>query len=77
MMTFREYLMMREWYGGSANDPSNVEDEGDGGDGVEKRMVKPGAFPTYGDDEMPITDRNRKSRPSYMRKGGVRRRGKI
>ena len=49
MSNFYNWLKKRdESYGGSANDPSSVDDEGDGGDGVEKRMEKPGAFPTYG-----------------------------
>ena len=64
-MKFLDWLRQRnENYGGSANDPSNVEDEGDGGDGVERRMEKPGAFPTYGDD-LPITKKNR---PRFMKK---------
>lgn len=59
MIEFIKWLKKRdENYGGSANDPSNVEDEGDGGDGVEKKMEKPGAFPSYGDD-LPITNKNR------------------
>lgn len=64
-MKFLDWLRQRnENYGGSANDPSNVEDEGDGGDGVERRMEKPGAFPTYGDD-LPITKKNH---PRFMKK---------
>lgn len=59
-MSFLNWLNKRdENFGGSANDPSNVEDEGDGIEGVEKRMEKPGAFPTYGDD-LPITQKNKK-----------------
>ena len=65
-MKFHDYLKAKEWYGGSANDPSNVEDEGDGGDGVEKRMEKPGAFPVYSQSENPPTPA--KQRPA-ARKG--------
>jgi len=61
MMKFHDYLKAREWYGGSANDPSNVEDEGDGGDGVEKRMEKPGAFPVYAQSELPPTPANQRN----------------
>ena len=64
---FEDFLRKREWYGGSANNPSGVEDEGDGGDALDKKIVKPGAFPSYGDD-LPITDKNRKSKISYMKK---------
>jgi len=57
MQSFRDYLTKREWFGGSANDPSNVEDEGDGGDGVAARMVGRGAFPFYSDSEKPPVKR--------------------
>lgn len=68
--SFIDWLSKRdENYGGSANDPSNVEDEGDGGDGVEKRMEKPGAFPTYsGGDDLPITARNRRNKLTFSKK---------
>jgi len=70
MSNFYNWLKKRdESYGGSANDPSSVDDEGDGGDGVEKRMEKPGAFPTYGND-LPITNKN-KSQKIVGRTGGV------
>lgn len=63
MSGFINWLKKKEEsYGGSFNDPSNVEDEGDGGDGVEKRMEKPGAFPTYGKDDLPFTSKNNKKR---------------
>lgn len=69
MASFIDWLNRRnENYGGSANDPSNVEDEGDGGDGVEKRMEKPGAFPVYGADDLPITARNRRNKLSMSKK---------
>lgn len=61
MYSFKDFLTKKEWYGGSANDPSSVDDEGDGGDGVDRRMEKPGAFPTYGDD-LPITPKNKKNK---------------
>jgi len=66
--SFLDYLNKKEWFGGSANDPSSVEDEGDGGDGVAKRMIAPGAFPTYSDNELPITAKNRKNKIRYMKK---------
>lgn len=54
-MNFKKWFI--ENYGGSANDPSNVEDEGDGS--VEKTLEKPGAFPTY---ELP-----KKKKKIYLR----------
>lgn len=71
-MKFADWLKRRnENFGGSANDPSNVEDEGDGGDGVEKRMEKPGAFPTYSLDgqDLPITAKNRRNKIGFAKKG--------
>lgn len=64
MYSFKKFLLRKEWYGGSANDPSSVEDEGDGGEGVYRRMEKPGAFPTYGDD-LPITKKNMKNKQKF------------
>ena len=52
--TFFKYVQKRENYG-SVNDLSNVEDEGDGGKGVEKRMG----------NNLPITRRNK---INYMKK---------
>jgi hypothetical protein len=65
--TFQQFVQQRENYGGSPADPSGVDDQGDGGDGVEKRMEKPGAFPTYTLDgsDLPIT---RKNRSNFMKK---------
>lgn len=57
-ISFKEFL---EWYGGSPNDPSSVDDEGDGGEGVDRRMEKPGAFPSYGDD-LPVTNKNKRNK---------------
>lgn len=62
----RSLFGRNEWYGGSANDPSNVEDEGDGT--VDKHIAKPGAFPVYSSDELPVTARNRKSKVKFMSK---------
>lgn len=61
MYSFKEFLIKKEWHGGSANDPSSVDDEGDGGEGVDRRMEKPGAFPSYGDD-LPITNKNKRNK---------------
>lgn len=55
MNNFKEWLNKIENYGGSANFVSGVSDEGDGGDGVISMLDKPGAFPTYGGDNLPIT----------------------
>jgi hypothetical protein len=73
MYSFKKYLQKKEWYGGSANDPSSVEDEGDGGEGVGSRMEKPGAFPTYGDD-LPITKKNKKNKQDITKKKSIYRR---
>lgn len=73
-MSFTEWFKRRikENYGGSANDPSNVEDEGDGGDGVEKRREKPAGNPSQGypsyslnNSDLPIT---RKNKINYTKK---------
>jgi hypothetical protein len=61
MKTFIEFI---ENYGGSVYDPSGVEDHGDGGDEVIKKLPKQGAFPTYGND-LPITKKNK---INYMKK---------
>lgn len=61
MYSFKDFLNKKEWYGGSANDPSSVEDEGDGLEGVARKSEKPGAFPTYGDD-LPITKKNKNNK---------------
>ena len=61
MVSFKNWLLKKENYGGSANFPSGVEDEGDGGDALANKMEKPGAFPTYGDD-LPITKKNRSNK---------------
>lgn len=65
--SFLDYLKQREWYGGSANNPSGTSYDADGGDAVEKMIEKPGAFPAYGDD-LPITAKNRKNKIKYMKK---------
>lgn len=71
MSSFHNWLNQRiknEYYGGNAGDPSGVNDEGDGGDGVIKRLEKTGgAFPRYGDD-LPITAKNRKNPIKTMKK---------
>ena len=70
-MSFLNWLRKRdESYGGSAGNPSGVDDEGDGGDGVEKRMEKPGAFPTYTLDgrDLPITAKNRRNKIGFAKK---------
>lgn len=59
MKSFIEWLEKKESYGGSASYPSGAEEQGDGGDELNRRLEKPGAFPTYGDD-LPITKKNRK-----------------
>ena len=59
MITFKKWL---ENYGGSANFPSGVEDEGDGGDALNNKMIKPGAFNTYGDD-LPINKKQSSETP--------------
>ena len=73
MSVFKNWLRRRdctmEYYGGSAIDPSGVEDEGDGGDALANKMEKPGAFPTYslsGADK-PITGKNRRN-VNFMKK---------
>ena len=67
MQSFLEYIKQREWYGGSANNPSGTSYDADGGEAVEKQMEKPGAFPTYGDD-LPITAKNRMNKIRKMKK---------
>lgn len=69
MSSFIDWLSKKdESYGGSANNPSGVEDEGDGGDGLIRKMEKPGAFPTYGADDLPITSKNRKNKLTFAKK---------
>ena len=65
MQNFKNWLTKLEYYGGSANNPSGVEDEGDGGDGVKSKMERPGAFPTYGGDDLPITPKNKKRKEDF------------
>jgi hypothetical protein len=74
MYSFKDFLQKKEWYGGSSNDPSSVDDEGDGGDGVDRRMEKPGAFPTYGDD-LPITKKNRTNKQRLPGKAVYKNKG--
>lgn len=59
MESFANWLIKKESYGGSASYPSGAEEQGDGGEGVNRRLEKPGAFPTYGDD-LPITKKNKR-----------------
>ena len=61
MKSFIEWLKKFENFGGSAVSPSSAEDEGDGGETLNRKLEKPGAFPTYGDD-LPITKKNRKNK---------------
>lgn len=72
MYSFKYFLQKKEWYGGSANDPSSADDEGDGGDGVDRRLEKPGAFPTYGDD-LPITKKNKKNKQRLPLQRNIKR----
>lgn len=58
MNNFKEWFNKNENYGGSANFVSGVGDEGDGGDGVINMLDNPGAFPTYGGDDLPINKKN-------------------
>lgn len=67
MQSFLDYLKQREWYGGSANNPSGVSYNADGGDEVEKMLEKPGAFPTYGND-LPPTPKTRMNKIRHMKK---------
>jgi hypothetical protein len=71
MFSFADWMknkIKNEYYGGNAGDPSGVNDEGDGGDGVIKRLEKTGgAFPQYGDD-LPITNKNRRNKIKQMKK---------
>jgi hypothetical protein len=65
MKSFKQWL--KENFGGSANFPSGAEEEGDGGDILSRRLEKPGAFPTYGDD-LPITKKNRSNKKNRLRR---------
>jgi len=47
MKYFKEWLKKVENFGGSSSSPSSAEDQGDGGDGLVRRLELPGAFPTY------------------------------
>lgn len=71
MISFYHWVadkLKNEYYGGNAGNPSGVNDEGDGGDGVIKRLEKTGgAFPQYGDD-LPITAKNRQNKLKKMKK---------
>lgn len=60
--TFAQFIQKRENYGGSANDPSNVEDEGDGLDGVMRRREQPAGNPAgqaLDGSDLPITKKNK------------------
>lgn len=63
MGKFNEWLKYKkEWYGGSANNPSGVEDEGDGGDALSKKLEMPGAFQTYNLPVKKTLKKNKKPR---------------
>lgn len=67
-ITFNQFIQKKESYGGSANDPSNAEDEGDGLDGVTSRQERPSGNPpgeTLGGNTLPIT---RKNKLNFMKK---------
>lgn len=61
---------MAENIGGFRVSPSIADDEGDGGDELEKMMPKPGAFPTYDMDgeDLPITAKNRRNKIQFAKK---------
>jgi hypothetical protein len=47
MKYFKDWLKKVESFGGSYLSPSSAEEQGDGGDGLVRRLDLPGAFPTY------------------------------
>lgn len=60
--TFVDYI--QENYGGSVSDPSSVEDEGDGLDGVMRRREKPPGNPAgmaLDGSDLPVTAKNRRN----------------
>lgn len=64
--TFIQYV--QENYGGSVTDPSSVEDEGDGLDGVMQRRERPAGNPggmALDGSDLPVTAKNRRN---FMKK---------
>jgi len=64
MSSFSDYLNKREWYGGEPGAESMASDQAD----QFGSSVRTTAMQQYGDDDKPITSKNRKNKISFMKK---------